>query len=67
MTRRPRPPSRLLARWPPAGCAIGIALSLSGAVVNSNRLIEAGTNLVTVSGLFLVQQKRNRKRDEDQE
>ena len=54
--------SQLLDYWPHAGIALGLTLNVIGLVGHHPGLIGTGSNVLTVSGLFLVQRRRNEKR-----
>ena len=53
--------------WPHAGIGLGLALNAAGVAMNKPDLIASGSNVLTVCGLFLVQRRRNDRRDEDDE
>lgn len=47
--------------WPQAGIVTGIVLNVVGLALENSDLIATGSNLFTVSGLFLVQRRKNAK------
>lgn len=49
------------AYWPQIGIAIGACLNVIGVSLNKPLLIAAGSNALTVAGLFLVQRRKNGK------
>jgi hypothetical protein len=56
---------RLWAYWPHAGVFVGISLNVLGLATVMPDLIATGSNVLTISGLYLVQRRRNSQRDDE--
>jgi hypothetical protein len=52
---------KTLSNWPLVGIGVGIALNTAGLATDSATLIATGSNVLTISGLFLVQKTKNKK------
>jgi len=55
-----QPQSGFYARWPQVAIALGMAMSAVGLATNHLEFIAAGSNVLTVAGLFLVQKRHTR-------
>lgn len=62
--RRPPDRQRLSHYWPQAGIVLGMCLNMVGLVLGKSELIGTGSNVLTISGLFLFQRRRRESGDE---
>jgi hypothetical protein len=56
----------IVTYWPHVGVFLGISLNVIGLAIAMPDLIATGSNVLTISGLYLVQRRRNSQRGDDE-